>query len=72
MPFSRIELDHLIPLSLGGASTDANLWPQLREGPSNVADKGALALRLNRRVCSGQLGLRAAQHAIATNWLTAH
>jgi hypothetical protein len=72
VPFAKIELDHLIPLSLGGASTDANLWPQLRQGPTNVADKDALAQRLNRKVCTGQLGLRTAQHEIATNWITAH
>jgi hypothetical protein len=71
MPFSQVELDHLIPLSLGGASTDANLWPELRNGPHNVDDKDAVAVRLNRAVCSGRLGLAAAQHAISTNWETA-
>ncbi|MCW2599759.1 MAG: hypothetical protein JWM02_1588 [Frankiales bacterium] len=71
MPFADVELDHLIPLSLGGASTDANLWPQLRHGSHNVEDKDAVAERLNRRVCRGELGLRAAQHAMATDWRTA-
>ncbi len=71
VPFSQLELDHLIPLSLGGASTDANLWPQFRSGPHNVDDKDAVAVRLNRRVCRGQLSLLAAQQAMATNWRTA-
>jgi hypothetical protein len=70
-PFSEIELDHLIPLSLGGASTEANLWPQLRSGPANVSDKDDIAQLLNRRVCRGQESLADAQHAIATNWKTA-
>ena len=70
-PFSEVELDHLIPLSLGGASTDANLWPELRQGPYDVEDKDAVGVRLNRKVCEGRLSLQAAQHAIATNWRTA-
>jgi hypothetical protein len=70
-PFSEIELDHLIPLSLGGASTEANLWPQLRSGPDNVSNKDDIAQLLNRRVCRGQESLAQAQHAIATNWKTA-
>jgi hypothetical protein len=70
-PFSEIELDHLIPLSLGGSSDQTNLWPQLRTGPSNVEDKDAIAQLLNRRVCRGQETLATAQHAIASNWKTA-
>lgn len=71
VPFSEVELDHLIPLSLGGSSEVANLWPQRRTGPYDVEDKDAVAERLNRKVCRGQLGLREAQQAIATNWRTA-
>ena len=71
VPFSKVELDHLIPLSLGGASTDANLWPQLRSGAHNVDDKDAIAVSLNHRVCAGSVSLSAAQHAMATNWETA-
>jgi hypothetical protein len=70
-PFSEIELDHLIPLSLGGSSAETNLWPQRRTGPDNVGDKDDIAQRLNRRVCGGQETLAQAQHAMATNWKTA-
>ena len=71
LPFAQVELDHLVPLSLGGSSSEANLWPQLRSGPHNVGDKDAVAVRLNRKVCSGQMRLADAQRAIAADWLTA-
>ena len=71
VPFSQVELDHLVPLSLGGASTDANLWPELRGGPRGAAVKDDVEVRLHDAVCSGRLGLRAAQRAIASDWTTA-
>ncbi len=71
LPFAQVELDHLVPLSLGGSSSEANLWPQLRSGPHNVDDKDAVAVRLNRKVCSGRMSLADAQRAIAADWLTA-
>lgn len=70
-PFSQVELDHLVPLSLGGASSDANLWPELRTGSRNAADKDDVEVRLREAVCSGRLGLREAQRAIARDWTTA-
>jgi len=71
VPFSQVELDHLVPLSLGGTSTDANLWPELRSGPRGAATKDDVEVRLHDAVCSGRLGLRAAQRAIASDWTTA-
>lgn len=62
------EEDHLVALSLGGASRDPrNLWPQPGASP-NVKDRIEGALRAN--VCSGKLALRDAQRRIATNWIT--
>ncbi|MGB8652410.1 MAG: hypothetical protein WCD35_17320 [Mycobacteriales bacterium] len=71
VPFSQIELDHLVPLSLGGASTVTNLWPELRTGGADAADKDVVEQRLQDEVCRGRISLRAAQRAIATNWRTA-
>lgn len=70
-PFAAIELDHLVPLSLGGASTERNLWPELRAGRRGAAAKDVVEVRLHDEVCSGRLGLRAAQQAIARDWSTA-
>lgn len=72
---SDYELDHLVPLELGGAPYDPrNLWPE----PRTIADgwtadvKDELENNLNRRVCSGQIRLAEAQQAIATNWIVAY
>ena len=62
------ELDHLVPLELGGANDAANLWPEVGKIP-NPKDKVELAL--NKAVCSGRVTLAAAQQAIAANWTTA-
>lgn len=62
------ELDHLIPLELGGSSAAANLWPEIGPIPN---PKDGVENALNHAVCSGRVSLRAAQRAIAADWLTA-
>lgn len=62
------ELDHLVPLELGGSNDITNLWPEVGKLP-NPKDKVENAL--NRAVCDGRVTLAAAQLAIATDWLTA-
>ncbi len=45
--FADYELDHLIPISLGGAPLDLrDLWLQPQRGRANAADKNALAFVL--------------------------
>jgi len=77
---SDYELDHLVPLGLGGASTARNLWPERNSGDPHDFDrrssgganaKDGVESRLNRAVCSGEVSLVAAQNAVATNWYTA-
>jgi hypothetical protein len=62
------ELDHLVPLELGGANDASNLWVEAGPIPN---PKDAVEYALNRAVCNGQLTLRAAQRAIARNWIKA-
>ena len=62
------ELDHLVSLELGGSNDITNLWPEVGSLP-NPKDKVENAL--HRAVCEGKVSLRAAQQAIATNWMTA-
>jgi hypothetical protein len=73
IPYSthtRYELDHLIPLELGGNNTARNLWPEpLTDDDKIGPSKDALENHLHALVCSGQLDLGAAQRGIATNWL---
>jgi hypothetical protein len=64
----RTELDHLVPLELGGSNDATNLWPEYPPTP-NPKDKVEDAL--NHAVCDGRVSLAAAQQAIAADWLTA-
>jgi hypothetical protein len=62
------ELDHLVPLELGGANDARNLWVEAGSIPN---PKDAVEDALNRAVCDGKVKLRAAQVAIARNWTKA-
>lgn len=67
------EIDHLIPLSIGGADEAANLWPESYDTqPWNASVKDRLELKLHRMVCGGRLHVREAQEAIARNWIDAY
>ncbi len=71
--YSGYELDHLVPLSLGGSPADErNLWLEPWTGPMNAGDKDALEYVLWRLVCSHGIPLRTAQHEIAGNWVAAY
>jgi len=71
-PLSQYELDHLIPLELGGAPRSvANLWPEPWTGDDGARTKDVVENALHRAVCSGTMALAVAQRAIAVNWRTA-
>lgn len=61
------EVDHLVPLELGGANTPANLWPQKWPGFSTKDNEEDA---LHAAVCSGQMTLRAAVAKIIRDWRT--
>ena len=61
------ELDHLVPLELGGSNDATNLWPEAGSVP-NSKDSAENDLRAD--VCAGELPLAVAQTAIAANWQT--
>lgn len=68
-PLDAFELDHLIPLELGGAPRDpANLWPESWTGAASARQKDAIENLLHEQVCRGALPLADAQQQIATNW----
>jgi hypothetical protein len=62
-----LEIDHIVPLELGGSNAMANLFPERQPG---YHTKDRLENEAHRVVCSGSIGLRAAQRAIAANWKT--
>ena len=65
---AKTELDHLVPLELGGSNDASNLWPETPPTP-NPKDKVEDAL--HTAVCGGKVTLSAAQDAIAADWMTA-
>ena len=70
---ARYELDHLIPLALGGhPRKPENLWLQPWDGEWGARVKDRLEERLKTMVCRGELGLQPAQQAIATDWVSAY
>jgi hypothetical protein len=66
------EVDHLIPLALGGDNTEANLWPEPAEPLPGFHEKDRVEDYLHREVCAGAMDLAAAQRAIATDWLSVY
>ena len=69
------EIDHLIPLCLGGSDDLSNLWPQPRrsiEEKWNAEAKDRLERLICNMVCDGQINIAAAQEAFATDWIAAY
>src|SRR5271166_3132371 len=69
------ELDHLIPLCLGGSDDSSNLWPQPRRSIGetwNAEAKDRLERLMCNMVCDGQIDIAAAQEAFATDWIAAY
>jgi class 3 adenylate cyclase len=67
-PHPQYEVDHLVPLCLGGADSDANLWPEPRrsiEPTWNAERKDELEARLCSLACSGQPDVGEAQREIS-------
>jgi len=71
------EIDHLVPLALGGRDVKENLWPESRSGDGlNAWAKDRLEYRLYRLVCDPPPGARPvplakAQAAFRTDWVAA-
>jgi hypothetical protein len=60
------------PLELGGSNSIKNLWPEShRTSPWN-AQVNRLEGKLHELVCAGQLDLKTAQQAIATDWIESY
>lgn len=66
---SGCEVDHLIPLTLGGDDVVANLWPEPAEPLPGFHQKDKLEVLLHRLVCKGLMELIDAQKCIGTDWL---
>jgi hypothetical protein len=65
------EVDHLIPLELGGDNAIANLWAEPANPKPGFHEKDKVENYLHKQVCLGVMTLEDAQKAIATDWLGA-
>jgi hypothetical protein len=64
-PPGAYEVDHLIPLELGGSNAIENLWPEPAPG---FHHKDKVENFLHREVCAGRMKLADAQEQIARDW----
>lgn len=65
-------VDHLIPVRLGGSNSLNNLWPQPLSGEFNYQMKNRLERRLYKMVCNQTITVETAQQEVARDWVSAY
>jgi hypothetical protein len=68
----QYEIDHLVPLSVGGSNAVSNLWPEAASPRPGFHEKDALENALHARVCSGRMTLSKAQRLFRDDWYAAY
>lgn len=71
-PFGSYEVDHFIPLTLGGNNDIANLFPESAEPKPGFKEKDLVENYLHEKVCAGEISLALAQREISTNWVAVY
>ena len=71
-PYGSYELDHLIPLELGGDNDASNLFPEAASPSPGFHEKDLVENYLNEEVCAGRVALSVAQVRIADDWLSVY
>lgn len=71
-PTGTYELDHLIPLELGGNNDPANLFPEAAQPTPGFHEKDLVENYLHQEVCAGKIPLAFAQEEIARNWVAVY
>lgn len=67
-----MEIDHLVPLALGGADDIKNLWPQIGEGQWDFHAKDKLETYLVSRMKAGTITPKDAQKCIRQDWVSCY
>jgi hypothetical protein len=69
-PSGAFEVDHYIPLELGGSNDIANLWPEPAKPAPGFHEKDKVETALHNEVCKAHtMSLEDAQRTVATDWL---
>lgn len=68
-PGPEWEIDHFIPLELGGSNDSFNLWPQPID---DAREKDRVENWLHRQVCHGDMLLEDAQRFIEIDWVAVY
>jgi hypothetical protein len=63
------EVDHFIPLALGGSNDIANLWLEPEKPLPGYHEKDRVETYLHKEVCAGRMSLEEAQRTIAYKWV---
>lgn len=66
------EVDHFIPLELGGSNDIKNLWPEPANPTPGFHQKDMAENYLHAQVCNGSETLQDAQSQIQTNWFAVY
>jgi hypothetical protein len=68
----QYEVDHFVPLELGGSNDIINLWPEPANPTPGFHQKDVVENYLHKEVCSGVMSLAHAQNLIETNWMAVY
>lgn len=63
------EVDHFIPLEIGGSNDISNLWPEAAAPEPGFHEKDIVENYLHEQICSGRMSIQQAQTEIITDWL---
>jgi hypothetical protein len=65
---STVEVDHFVPLEIGGSNALGNLWAEPYLPKPGAREKDLVENYLHREVCAGRMSLVEAQKAIVEDW----
>ena len=71
-PTGSYEVDHLIPLALGGSNDASNLFPEAKDPSPGFKEKDIVEVYLYEQLCAGHIPLAAAQMQVAGNWVAVY
>jgi 5-methylcytosine-specific restriction endonuclease McrA len=65
---AKYQIDHLVPIGLGGSNDMANLWPIPKINNAGFNEKQRAAQWLHDQVCSGKMEIGQAQELMIHDW----